>query len=340
LEKTSTQKLIIFYRGEATGQLQNVKKKKIKALVLLSSGLDSRLALLMMKEQLGKKNVEALHFILPFGKGYSSDKDSVQTFARQQQVKLHIIDCTKGLLLNNYIKILKTPKYGRGTALNPCIDCRIFMFEKTKNLAKKVKADVIVTGEVVGERPMSQKKRTLSLIEKQAGLEGKILRPLSAKVLPETDAEKKGLIDREMLEGIEGRKRRRQIEMAKKFGISYPNPAGGCLLCEKEFCKKVIPFLNARKRFYEFDIELLKTGRHFEKSNIVLGRDRKENERLKHLAETHRKGTLIIPEEPGPTALIRKKAYEKKAKELIKKYSKQRITCFHVVRQSSSIISD
>ena len=120
--------------------------------------------------------------------------------------------------------------------------------------------------------------------------------------------------------------------MAKKFAISYPNPAGGCLLCEKEFCKKIMPLLNARKRFNEFDVALLKTGRHFETSSIVLGRDSKENERLRLLAEKHKKGTLIIPAEPGPTALISKKAYEEKAKELIKKYSKRPIASFKIIK--------
>ncbi len=316
-----------------------MRKKNLKALVLLSGGLDSRLALLMMKEQLGGENVEALHFILPFAKGYYSDKSGVLDFAREQQVKLHTIDCKKGRLLNEYMKILKTPKYGRGVALNPCVDCRLFILKKTKKIAKELKADIIVTGEVVGERPMSQKKRTLKFIERCAGLEGKILRPLSAKILPETDAEKKGLIDKTHLEGIEGRQRRRQIAMAKRFGISYPTPSGGCLLCDKDFCKKLSPLLNAKKRFYESDVELLKMGRHLEDGNIVLGRDRKENEQLKSLAERHKKGTLIIPAQPGPTAFIRKKRYEKKAKELIKKYSKHPITSFLVVKRGQATFS-
>jgi tRNA-uridine 2-sulfurtransferase len=314
-----------------------VKKKKTRALVLISNGLDSRLALLMLKEQLGGENVEALHFILPFAKGDSSDKTSVMAFAREQQVKLHLTDCTRGRLLNEYIKILKNPKYGRGAALNPCIDCRVFMFKKAKKIAKDVNAEIIVTGEVAGERPMSQKKRTMRFIEKRAGLEGKVLRPLSAKVLSETDAEKEGLIDRNLLEGIEGRQRMQQIEMATKFGISYPTPSGGCLLCEKEFCKKIAPLLEMKKKLNELDIELLKTGRHFETSSIVLGRDRKENERLRLLSKKHKEGLLIIPAEPGPTAFIRKKAYEKKAKELIKKYSKRHITSFKMIKFSSHL---
>lgn len=290
--------------------------------MLFSGGLDSRLALMMMKEQLGEKNVEALHFILPFGEGCSSNKFSVLSFTQEQQVKLYIMDCTKGALLKEYVRMLKNPEFGRGTALNPCIDCRIFMLRKTKEFMERIKADFIVTGEVVGERPMSQKKKTLKLIEMHSGLEGRILRPLSAKILPETDVEKRRIIDRGCLEGIQGRQRRRQMELAEKFGISYPNPAGGCLLCEKEFCKKVVPFLKMKRDMDAFDVALLKVGRHFENSGIVLGKDRKENERIEMLARTYRKGILIIPDVPGPTALIRKKSYMGKAKELIKKYSK------------------
>lgn len=314
-----------------------MRKKKAKSLVLLSGGLDSRLALMMMKEQLGKNNVEALHFILPFGEGCCSDKFCVLSFAQKQQVKLHLMDCTKGRLLKEYVELLKHPKFGRGTALNPCIDCRIFMFKETRKFAKEIKTDIIVTGEVAGERPMSQKKKTLKLIESQSDLKGKVLRPLSAKILPETDAEKAGLINRSLLEGIEGRQRRRQIELAEKFGISYPNPAGGCLLCEKEFCKKVMPFLKMKRAPDGFDVALLKVGRHFENGGIVLGKDRNENERLEMLAKTHKKGFLIIPAEPGPTALVRKKGYEEKAKELIKKYSKRQITDFRVIHPSSRI---
>ncbi len=311
-----------------------MQKKKTKALVLLSGGLDSRLALMMMKEQLGENNVEALHFILPFGEGCCSDRFCVLSFAQKQSVKLHIMDCTKGRLLTEYVKLLKHPSFGRGAALNPCIDCRIFMFKKTKKFAKNIKADLIVTGEVAGERPMSQKKKTLQLIESRAELKGKILRPLSAKVLPETDAEKKELVDRNRMEGIEGRQRKRQIQLAHKFGISFPNPAGGCLLCEKEFCKKLIPFLKMKRSINGFDVALIKVGRHFENGGIVLGKDRKENEQLEVLAKTFKKCFLIIPGQPGPTALIRKKSYEEQAKHLIKKYSKRPVTSF-IIKISS-----
>ena len=309
-----------------------MRKKKAKALVLLSGGLDSRLALVMMKEQLGRENVEALHFILPFGEGCCSDRLCVLGFAQKQNVKLRLVDCTAGRLLSEYIRLLRAPKFGRGAALNPCIDCRIFMFRKTKRISRDIRADIIVTGEVAGERPMSQKKKILILIERHAGLEGKILRPLSAKVLPETDAQKKGLVDRSRLEAIEGRQRRRQMELAKVFGITYPNPAGGCLLCEKEFCKKVSPLLKLKRKLDDLDVALVKIGRHFETGGIVLGKNKEENEKLRMLAEKHRRGIFVIPEQPGPAALISKNEYREQAEELIRRYSKHRITSFRYIR--------
>ncbi|MCX8083029.1 MAG: 7-cyano-7-deazaguanine synthase [bacterium] len=301
-----------------------------KTLILLSGGLDSRLALMMIKQQLGKDNVEAIHFILPF-EGCAHREEEVVQFAKEQEIKLHIIDCSKGKLLTEYIKILRKPKFGRGTALNPCIDCHIFLLKKAKALAKKIKADIIVTGEVIGERPMSQRRNILFLIEKETGLKGKLLRPLSAKLLPATDAEKKGIINRANLEGIMGRQRKRQIELAEKFNISYPNPAGGCLLCYPDFCKKVLPVLKTRKKITSFDIELLRIGRHFEDGNIVLGKDKEENEILECIAKRHKKGIIIIPDQPGPTALIKKMTYQKKAEELIRHFSRYKITNFNVI---------
>ncbi len=319
-------------RIETKKMIQSItmKKEKAKALVLLSGGLDSRLALVMMKNQLGGKNVDAVHFILPF-EGCSHRKDDVIQFTKEQEVKLHIMDCTEGSLLREYIKMLREPEFGRGAALNPCIDCHIFLLKKAKWLARKIKADIIVTGEVVGERPMSQRRNVLYLIEKEAGLKGKLLRPLSAKLLPPTEAEKKGIIDRNRLERIAGRQRKRQIELANLFGISYPNPAGGCLLCYPDFCKKVQPVLETRKRISSFDIQILKAGRHFEDGNIVIGKDKEENKKLAEIAEKYKKGILIIPGQPGPTALVKNKKFMTQAQKLIRHYSKKTIINFKVI---------
>jgi len=304
--------------------------KKIKALVLLSGGLDSRLACKIMQEQLGKKNVEAVFFLLPFTGGCCSDKFCVFKFCQQQGIKLNIVDCTKGKLFMEYISILRKPKFSRGVCLNPCIDCHIFMLKKAKKLVKKKKIEIIVTGEVLGERPLSQHKSALMLIEKQAGLKGKLLRPLSAKLLPETKAEKTGIINRNKLLDIQGRQRIRQISLAKKYKISSPPPGGGCLLCEPEYCKKLKEILEKKNLHYR-DIELLKIGRHFEKSQIILGKNEKQSKILEL-----EKGIKIMPVQPGPSALIRpnkksdKNKLVNKAKKLIQKYSKHKIEKFEI----------
>jgi len=291
--------------------------KKPKALVLLSGGLDSRLAVKILQEQLGEKNVEALFFILPFGGGCCSDKYCVFKFAQKNNVKLNVIDCTKGKNFKEYMNIIKNPEYSRGTALNPCIDCHLFMLKKAKKFLKN-KTDFVVTGEVLGERPLSQRKEPMLKIEKEAKLERKLLRPLSAKLLPKTDVEEKGLIDRKKLFSISGRGRKKQMELAKKYKIDYPQPAGGCLLCEKEYCNKLKPLLE--KNITYKDIELLGIGRHFLESKIILGKDEKENKILQK-----EKGIKLIPKQPGPTALIEEEKLVDKAKELIQKYSKHEI---------------
>ena len=296
-------------------------KKKIKSLVLLSGGLDSRLAVKIMQEQ---SEVEAVLFDLPFGGGCCSDKFCVFRFAQKQKVKFHIIDVTKGKLFKEYMGMIIHPKYSRGTALNPCIDCHLFMLKKAKNLAKKIRADIIVTGEVLGERPLSQHKQALMLIEKESGLTKKLLRPLSAKLLPPTLVEEKELINREKLLDIQGRQRKRQINLAKHYNIDFPHPAGGCLLCEREYCKKLKPILE-NKGLSQNDINLLSIGRHFEASKIILGKNQKENTILEK-----EKGIKIIPLQPGPTALVKDKKLIPKAKKLIKEYSKQEIREFEI----------
>lgn len=308
------------------------RNKKPKALILFSGGLDSRLVVMMMKEQIGKKNIQPIFFVLPFGSGCCNEHCSLN-FCQKYNIKLKIIDCTKGRNLKGHLKIIRKPKYGYGSGLNPCIDCRIYMLKKAKEYADKNGFDIIATGEVLNERPMSQYKKAMQIIEQESGLKGRLLRPLSAKLLSETEIEKKGLINREKLLDIRGRSRRRQIQLAKKYKINYPTPAGGCLLCEKEFARRLKPLLN--KKLTEHDIQLLKLGRHFKNSQIILGRDKNENKKLeiifKRLKKQDKKNAktllplLLIPKQPGPTALIRNKNYKKEAERLIRKYSKHEI---------------
>lgn len=249
--------------------------KKVKAIGLLSGGLDSILAAKLLQE-LGIE-VTAVHFISPF---FNKSK-WCQEITRQLNLPLKIIP-----LGDNYLKIIRHPPHGYGKAINPCIDCHLLMIKETKKFAKKIGAEFIFTGEVLGERPMSQNRQSLMIIEKEAGLVGKLLRPLSAKLLPITEVEKKGLVDRNKLLGIKGRGRQTQIELAKKWGIKdYPTPSGGCLLTEKQFGVKLRGLFTYKKKISLQDLEILRIGRHFRVGNnkIIVGRNQEENEKLKEL---------------------------------------------------------
>ncbi|MCA9488105.1 MAG: hypothetical protein KC516_04045 [Nanoarchaeota archaeon] len=291
--------------------------KKVKSLVLFSGGLDSRLAIKLLQEQ-GLK-VEALYVKLPFGTGCCSSFECSFNFTQIQGVKLNVLDASNGKLFKEYLGILKKPKHGRGKGFNPCKDCKIFLFRQAKKFAKKINAEIIATGEVLGQRSFSQMKKQLMLDEEEAELKNKILRPLSAKLLPETTYEKKGLVDREMLLGIQGRTRTTQIALAKKYKIKYPTPAGGCLLCEKHL-KNRFKILVKGDYLNEKNVVLSSIGRHFliKNSWIVLGRNEKENEILKNVEG----GKLFVPEFPGPSAIVMGKINDEKIWSLIKAYSK------------------
>jgi tRNA-specific 2-thiouridylase len=285
------------------------QEKKRKAVALLSGGLDSNLAVRMMLEQ--GIDIEAVAIKTPFcdfdcGKGCGQ---RVKEVADELGIKLKTV-----YFGEEYLRMLKNPKYGYGSCMNPCIDCRSMMYKAAKEHMKKINADFVITGEVLFQRPMSQNNRALHIIEKEAGMECKVLRPLSAKHLPPTDAEKYGLVNRESMGDIKGRSRKEQLMLAKHFGISEPpNAAGGCLLTDPSFSRRVkdildhcddIPALN--------DIELLKVGRHFritQDSKLVVGRNKDENEIIKALVAD---GDVIIEvkEYVGPTCILRCKKYD------------------------------
>lgn len=290
----------------------------MKAILLFSGGLDSRLVLEILKRL--KSKIVAVFFNLPFGAG-CCDINCAFSFAQLKGIKLIVVDCTKGKDFKEFLNIIKKPKFGHGSCINPCIDCRIFMLKKAKEIMKKEKADFVATGEVLGERPMSQRKNILFLVERESKLEGKLLRPLSAKLLPKTIVEEKGLIDRNKLFDIQGRSRKKQIELAKKFKIKYPTPAGGCLLTDENFAKKLRDLFKYKKNIKGEDVELLKIGRHFRvgKDKIVVGRNEEENKKLEKF-----KGIKLEPVDfPGPTVILQGKNI-KKAKELLLKYSKKK----------------
>jgi tRNA U34 2-thiouridine synthase MnmA/TrmU len=282
--------------------------KKIKALALLSGGLDSILATKIILNQ-GIK-VEAVNFTSPFclcGKGGCGAHKTAQ----ELHIPLKIIRVG-----NEYLKMIKNPKYGYGKNLNPCLDCRIFMFKQAKDYAKEIGASFIFTGEVLGERPMSQHKNAMFLIERESGLKNRILRPLSAKLLPETPMEKDGLVDRSKLLGMQGRSRKPQIKLAKDLKVPhYPCPSGGCLLTYKEFAKKVQDLFKYKKRVVESDITLLKIGRHFRigSNKIIVGRNHQENQRLltsKKITDYY----FEVPDCGGPITVLQGRKTKKSIK--------------------------
>jgi len=247
-----------------------------KALALFSGGLDSILAVKLLVNQ--GIDVVAVNFVSAFS-SCAKDNCGVTEVTKQLGVPLKVVK-----LGDEYLKMIREPKHGYGKNMNPCIDCRIYILKKAKKIAEEIGADFIFTGEVLGERPMSQHFNALKVVEEESGLKGKILRPLSAKLLPETPIERKGLVDRKKLLGIRGRSRKPQLKLAEEFNIkSYPSPAGGCLLTCREYANKLQDLFKHRKRCTMDDVALLKVGRHFRlgKNKIIVGRNEAENAVLK-----------------------------------------------------------
>ena len=248
----------------------------VKALGLLSGGLDSILA----SELIRRQGIEVVAFNVktPFCIPKKDGASEAAEAAKQLKIPLKVVSVEK-----DYLQIVRKPKHGYGKNMNPCIDCKIFMLKKAKKYAEEVGADFIFTGEVLGERPKSQHCPALRLIEKEAGLKGKLLRPLSARLMDETAAEKKNLVDRTKLLNIQGRSRKPQLQLAREFGIrNYPSPAGGCLLTCEEYSKKLRDLFASKKRVSATDVALLRVGRHFRlgKNKIIVGRNEAENKVL------------------------------------------------------------
>ncbi len=266
-----------------------------KALVLFSGGLDSTLAIKVLVEQ--GIEVVGITFITPF------THPSLEG-AKELNIPLKIVH-----LGEEYLEIVRSPKYGYGKNMNPCIDCKIFMLKKAKDYMVEVGAEFIATGEVLGERPKSQKKDAFWIIERDSDLKGLLLRPLSAKLLPATMVEEKGWVNREKLLNIQGRSRKPQMALAKEFGITtYETPAGGCLLTDPIFSRKLKDLLTCLKDDTSLnDIQLLKFGRHFRlspKTKIIVGRDDEENKKLLELAQGD--DTLFkVVNFPGPITILR-----------------------------------
>jgi tRNA U34 2-thiouridine synthase MnmA/TrmU len=255
-----------------------------KAISLLSGGLDSVLATRLMKDQ--GIEVVALHFTSPFcncNKGNGGC--GLQAVSASRELGVRVVVRAKGL---EYMDIVRKPRHGYGRNMNPCIDCRIFILRKAREVMEAEGASFVITGEVLGQRPMSQTKRTIRLIEKESGLEGLILRPLSAKYFPATIPEQQGIVDREKLLDISGRSRKRQFALADTFDLKeFGCPGGGCLLTDSLYVPRVKDLLDHDSDLTMRDVSLLRIGRHFRLSadaKLIVGRNKEENDRLVALA--------------------------------------------------------
>ena len=273
-----------------------------KAISLLSGGLDSILAARVIKEQ--GIEVIALHFTSSFLTCAREDKDrDLQAVRSARELDVEVIVKVKGM---DFIDMVRHPRHGYGRNMNPCIDCRIFMLREARRLMDELGASFVVTGEVLGQRPMSQHREAIGMIDKDSGLAGLIVRPLSAKHFEPTLPEIEGILDRSKLLDFSGRSRRPQYDLAQAFDLTeFSSPGGGCLLTDANFARKLKDLFSCGEAFTLKDVELLKVGRHFRLSKdvrLILGRDEEENERL---AAAHRPPhTLLTPEFRGPTGLL------------------------------------
>ncbi|QEM68014.1 hypothetical protein FO488_07485 [Geobacter sp. FeAm09] len=258
---------------------------KRKALALLSGGLDSTLAVKLMLD-LGI-DVEALNFTSPFctctGKNAGCKSEAVRV-AEEFQIPIKVMN--KGL---DYLEVVRNPRHGYGKGINPCIDCRIYLLRKAKEYMAESGADFVITGEVLGQRPMSQRRDAMRVIERESGLEDLLLRPLSAQFFAPTLPEREGWIDREKLLAIKGRSRKDQIELADEMDVkNYPCPAGGCLLTELSFVPKVRDVFDHSDELNLRDCRLLKIGRHFRigaRTKVIIGRNEADNNLLENVMQ-------------------------------------------------------
>ncbi len=272
----------------------------VRAVVLLSGGLDSQLAVRILQEQ--GVEVEAVNFKTIF----TCCQDLAGQTARDLGVRLTVLAQE-----DDYLDVIKHPKFGRGKGANPCVDCRIYMFQRAKAFMHEIGAQFVASGEVVGQRPMSQKRNDLDVIAHHSDLDGLLLRPLSALLLPPTIPEKEGWVDRSKLYGISGRSRKPLLELAKKYGLRHvPSPSSGCALTEVLFAKKVFDVLEHSPDAGRWEFELLKFGRHFRYDDdikIVVGRRETDNTHLEfmHQAPNAASTALLTPANfVGPSALV------------------------------------
>ena len=273
-----------------------------RALAMISGGLDSILAAKLIKEQ----GIEVIGICF---RSYFFNEENAKRMTKQIGIQLEVIDFSK-----EHFEMVRDPKHGWGKNMNPCIDCHSMMMRYSGELLEKFNADFIITGEVLNQRPMSQNRSALDVVKKQSGFSDKILRPLCAKNLKETQMEIDGLVDREKLLDIAGRNRKTQMALAEKWGIKdYPSPAGGCKLTEPNYSIRLKETLDRKEDVTEKDIHLLKYGRHFVSENntkVIVSRTGEEGEKIKQLLNNKDMmfitskftgAMVIIPEGNNPT---------------------------------------
>lgn len=283
----------------------------IKALALFSGGLDSILAARVVMEQ--GVEVEAVQFVTPFF-NYKILEDVEKHKAemlRKYGLNVLVEDISEG-----YLRLLHNPAHGFGKNFNPCIDCKIMMFSRAKAMLAERGASFLISGEVLGQRPMSQRRDTMNAIERDSGTRSLLLRPLCAQLMNETEPEIQGWVDRSKLLRMSGRGRSPQIALAKQYDITdYPAPAGGCILADPILSRRIKSLYSGDTAFVPAeiavdDIRLLLVGRQFMLPGggwLVVGRDEKENDRILELATAE---DIVLTEErwPGPVAVLRKAA--------------------------------
>lgn len=286
--------------------------KKAHGIGLLSGGLDSAVAAKVIQD--AGARVTCVHFFT----GFCVTGHNSRIGRKDRPIANHALEVAAGAdipvelvdISDDYLPMVMKPRYGYGKNMNPCIDCRIFMINRAKRFMDEVGADFVFTGEVIGQRPMSQRRHTIDLVEREVGLEGRLLRPLSAKLLPPTIVEEEGRVDREKLLGLSGRTRRPQIELARKFGINeFMQPAGGCcFLTDKAYSRKLRDLLGHMEEGSELDMESVYTlgvGRHFrlsENLKIIVGRDETENNFLDYYRKSG--WSAHAADFKGPTVIV------------------------------------
>jgi len=285
--------------------------KETKALSLFSGGLDSILATRLVMSQ--GIEVVAIQFVTPFFNYHVLDdipghKEKIRS---KFGIDVEVVDISKG-----YLELLRNPAHGFGKNFNPCIDCKIYMLSRAKEMMDELGAKFLITGEVLGQRPMSQRRDTLNVIERDSGSRSILLRPLSAKLMVETEAEREGWVDRDKLLNFSGRGRSNQIRLAKEYGITdFPAPAGGCTLADPILSRRVSQLYSEDSvlqpaEITTTDVRLLFIGRQFVFPGggwMILGRDERDNDQLEALAGAE-DALLWMEERPGPAALLRRAA--------------------------------